>query len=161
MIDGLAMAETTPGPLIMVLQFVGFVAAYRYATPLDPWLAAVLGACLTTWVTFVPSFAFIFIGAPYMESLRQHRGLNAALSCVTAAVVGVILNLSVWFATHTLFGRVDARTYGLVHVDVPVWSTLEPVALLLAAASMIAMLRFKVGMAWTLAASAALGIALR
>lgn len=159
MIDGLAMAETTPGPLIMVLQFVGFVAAYRYAAPLDPWLAAVLGACLTTWVTFVPSFAFIFIGAPYVESLRQHRGLNAALSCVTAAVVGVILNLSVWFATHTLFGRVDARTYGPLHVDVPAWSTLEPIALVLAAGSMIAMLRFKVGMAWTLAASAALGIA--
>jgi chromate transporter len=159
MLDGLAMAETTPGPLIMVLQFVGFVAAYRYGAPLDPWLAAVLGACLTTWVTFVPSFAFIFIGAPYVESLRQHRGLNAALSCVTAAVVGVILNLSVWFATHTLFGRVEARTYGLVHIDMPVWSTLDPVALLLAAGSMVAMLRFKVGMAWTLAASAALGIA--
>ncbi|MGH8236451.1 MAG: chromate efflux transporter [Steroidobacteraceae bacterium] len=161
MIDGLALAETTPGPLIMVLQFVGFVAAYRFATPLDPWLAAVLGACLTTWVTFVPSFAFIFVGAPYMESLRQHRGLNAALSCVTAAVVGVIVNLSVWFATHALFSRVDARAYGLVHVDVPVWSTLEPVALILAAGSMIAMLRFKVGMAWTLAASALLGIAYR
>lgn len=161
MIDGLAMAETTPGPLIMVLQFVGFVAAYRYATPLDPWLSAVVGACLTTWVTFVPSFAFIFIGAPYVESLRQHRGLNAALSCVTAAVVGVILNLSVWFATHTLFGSVEARSYGLVRVDVPVWSTLEPFALFLAAASMIAMLRFKVGMAWTLAGSAILGIAYR
>ena len=161
MIDGLAMAETTPGPLIMVLQFVGFVAAYRFATPLDPWLSAVLGACLTTWVTFVPSFAFIFVGAPYVESLRQHRGLNAALSCVTAAVVGVILNLSVWFATHTLFGQVDARTYGPVHADVPVWSTLEPFALLLAASSMIAMLRFKVGMAWTLAASALLGVAYR
>ncbi len=161
MLDGLAMAETTPGPLIMVLQFVGFVAAYRFATPLDPWLSAVLGACLTTWVTFVPSFAFIFVGAPYMESLRQHRGLNAALSCVTAAVVGVIVNLSMWFATHTLFGHVDARTYGLVHLDVPVWSTLEPVALLLAVASMIAMLRFKVGMGWTLAVSAALGIAYR
>jgi chromate transporter len=158
MIDGLAMAETTPGPLIMVLQFVGFVAAYRFASPLDPWLSAVLGACLTTWVTFVPSFAFIFVGAPYVESLRQHRGLNAALSCVTAAVVGVILNLSVWFAMHTLFGQVDARTYGLVHVDVPVWSTLEPVALLLAAGSMIAMLRFKVGMAWVLTASALVGV---
>jgi chromate transporter len=96
-----------------------------------------------------------------MESLRQHRGLNAALSCVTAAVVGVIVNLSVWFATHTLFGRVDARTYGLVHVDVPIWSTLEPVALALAVGSMIAMLRFKVGMAWTLATSALLGIGYR
>jgi chromate transporter len=161
MIDGLAMAETTPGPLIMVLQFVGFVAAYRFATPLDPWLSAVLGACLTTWVTFVPSFAFIFVGAPYVESLRQHRGLNAALSCVTAAIVGVILNLSVWFATHTLFGRVDARTYGIVHVDVPAWSTVEPVALLLAAGSMIAMLRFKVGMAWVLTASALIGVLYR
>ena len=161
MIDGLAMAETTPGPLIMVLQFVGFVAAYRYAAPLDPWLAAVLGAGLTTWVTFVPSFAFIFIGAPYVESLRQHRGLNAALSCVTAAVVGVILNLSVWFATHTLFGRVEARSYGPVHLDVPAWSTLEPAALLLAVAAMVAMLRFRVGMAWTLAASAALGLAFK
>jgi chromate transporter len=161
MIDGLAMAETTPGPLIMVLQFVGFVAAYRFATPLDPWLSAVLGACLTTWVTFVPSFAFIFVGAPYVESLRQHRGLNAALSCVTAAIVGVILNLSVWFATHTLFGRVDARTYGIVHVDIPAWSTVEPVALLLAAGSMIAMLRFKVGMAWVLTASALIGVLYR
>jgi len=144
-----------------VLQFVGFVAAYRYAAPLDPWLAAVLGAGLTTWVTFVPSFAFIFIGAPYVESLRQHRGLNAALSCVTAAVVGVILNLSVWFATHTLFGRVEARSYGPVHLDVPAWSTLEPAALLLAVAAMVAMLRFRVGMAWTLAASAALGLAFK
>ncbi len=161
MIDGLAMAETTPGPLIMVLQFVGFVAAYRYAMPLDPWLAAVLGACLTTWVTFVPSFAFIFVGAPYVESLRQHAGLNAALSCVTAAVVGVILNLSAWFATHTLFGRVDSRSYGFVHLDVPAWPTLDPVALTLAAASMLAMLRFKLSMTWTLVASALAGLLLR
>jgi chromate transporter len=161
MLDGLALAETTPGPLIMVLQFVGFVAAYRYAAPLDPWVAAGLGAALTTWVTFVPSFAFIFVGAPFIESLREHRALNAALSCVTAAVVGVILNLSVWFATHTLFGQVDSRTFGLVHVDVPVWSTLEPAALVLTAGAMIAMLRFKVAMAWMLAASALLGIVYR
>jgi chromate transporter len=161
MLDGLALAETTPGPLIMVLQFVGFVAAYRYAAPLDPWVAAGLGAALTTWVTFVPSFAFIFVGAPFIESLREHRALNAALSCVTAAVVGVILNLSVWFATHTLFGQVDSRTFGLVHVDVPVWSTLDPAALVLTAGAMIAMLRFKVAMAWTLAACALLGLVYR
>jgi chromate transporter len=147
--------------LIMVLQFVGFVAAYRYAAPLDPWVAAGLGAALTTWVTFVPSFAFIFVGAPFIESLREHRALNAALSCVTAAVVGVILNLSVWFATHTLFDQVDSRTFGLIHLDVPVWSTLEPAALVLTAGAMIAMLRFKVAMAWTLAASALLGIVYR
>jgi chromate transporter len=159
MIDGLAMAETTPGPLIMVLQFVGFVAAYRYAAPLDPWPAAVLGALLTTWVTFLPSFLFIFVGAPYMEALRQRRALNAALSSVTAAIVGVVLNLSVWFAIHTLFQRIDQRAYGLLQIDVPVWSTLEPGALVLGVAALIAMLRFRVGMGWTLLASAALGAA--
>ncbi|HEX2493446.1 MAG TPA: chromate efflux transporter [Steroidobacter sp.] len=157
MIDGLALAETTPGPLIMVLQFVGFVAAYRYASPLDPWMAAVLGATITTWVTFLPSFLFIFAGAPYMESLRRHRGLNAALSSVTAAVVGVVLNLSIWFALHSLFGTVDARTFGPVHVDVPVWSTIEPGAFVLGIGALVAMLRFKVGMGWTLAGSALLG----
>ena len=161
MIDGLAMAETTPGPLIMVLQFVGFVAAYRYATPLDPWLSAVLGACLTTWVTFVPSFAFIFIGAPYVESLRQHRGLNAALSCVTAAVVGVILNLSIWFALHTVFRETSpVRSFGL-SFDMPVWSSLDIAAFVLAAAAATAIFRFDIGMLWVLAGSCAAGVALR
>jgi chromate transporter len=157
MIDGLALAETTPGPLIMVLQFVGFVAAYRYASPLDPWMAAVLGATLTTWVTFLPSFLFIFVGAPYMESLRRLQGLNAALSCVTAAVVGVVLNLSVWFALHTLFGKVNTRTFGPVQFDVPVWSTLEPGALVLGLGAVVAILKYKVGMGWTLGVSAVLG----
>ena len=157
MIDGLALAETTPGPLIMVLQFVGFVAAYRYASPLDPWVAAMSGALLTTWVTFVPSFLFIFVGAPYIESLRAHRGLNAALSCVTAAVVGVILNLSVWFALHTLFGRVVAVRLGPLTLDTPDWSTLNPASLALGIGSLIAMLRFKLGMGWTLLASGLLG----
>jgi chromate transporter len=157
MIDGLALAETTPGPLIMVLQFVGFLAAYRYATPLDPWVAAVLGALLTTWVTFLPCFLFIFLGAPYVETLRGNRGLNAALSAITAAVVGVILNLSVWFALHTLFGGVTQRTYGPLHVDVPDWSTLDPAPLVLAAGAYIAMARYKVGMGWTLLVSAVLG----
>lgn len=159
MIDGLALAETTPGPLIMVLQFVGFLAAYRYAGPLDPWFAAVLGALVTTWVTFLPSFLFIFVGAPYMESLRRHRALNAALSCVTAAVVGVILNLSVWFALHTIFRRNETVTYGPLQLDVPVWSSLEPGALLLGAAALLATLKFKVGMGWTLIGSALLGAA--
>jgi chromate transporter len=159
MIDGLALAETTPGPLILVLQFVGFVAAYRYAGPLDPWLAAVLGALMTTWVTFLPSFLFIFVGAPYMESLRQQRALTAALSAVTAGVVGVILNLSVWFALHTLFERVTPWSYGPIRLEVPVWSTLEPGALVLTVGALIAMLRFRLGMGYTLLASAALGAA--
>jgi chromate transporter len=159
MIDGLALAETTPGPLIMVLQFVGFLAAYRYAGPIDPWVSAVLGALMTTWVTFLPSFLFIFVGAPYMESLRRHHALNAALSCVTAAVVGVILNLSVWFALHTIFRQTGTIAYGLVQLDVPVWASLEPGALLLGAAALIAMLKFKVNMGWTLIGSALIGAA--
>jgi chromate transporter len=157
MIDGLALAETTPGPLILVVQFVGFLAAYRYPGGLDPWLAAVLGASVTTWVTFLPSFMFIFVGAPYVEALRRHRGLNAALSSITAAVVGVVLNLSIWFALHTIFGQVDARSYGPVHLDVPAWTTLEPGALILGTAALIATLRFKLGMGWTLLGSAVLG----
>lgn len=157
MIDGLALAETTPGPLILVVQFVGFLAAYRYPGSLDPWLAAVLGAALTTWVTFLPSFLFIFVGAPYVESLRRRQSLNAALSAITAAVVGVILNLSVWFALHTIFRQIDTRSYGPLQLDVPVWATLEPGALVLATAALIATLRFKVGMGWTLIGSAALG----
>ena len=150
MIDGLALAETTPGPLIMVLQFVGFLAAYRFAAPLDPWVAATLGALLTTWVTFLPSFLFIFVGAPYMESLRRHHGLNAALSCVTAAVVGVILNLSVWFATHTLFGNVARVGVGPLQLDVPEWTTVEPGAVLLSLAAFIGLTRFKLSMVWVL-----------
>jgi chromate transporter len=157
MLNGLALAETTPGPLIMVLQFIGFIAAYRLSSPLGPWLSAVLGAFITTWVTFLPSFLFVFLGAPYMESLRQQRALNAALTSVTAAVVGVILNLSVWSLLHTAFTRVDSVSYGPFEFDVPVWSTLQPVALALSAAAVLAMLRFKVGMGYTLLASALLG----
>jgi chromate transporter len=150
MIDGLALAETTPGPLIMVLQFVGFLAAHRFAEPLNPWVAATLGALLTTWVTFLPSFLFIFLGAPYMESLRRHQGLNAALSCVTAAVVGVILNLSIWFAIHTLFGQVNRIDAGPLRLDVPEWATIEPGALLLSLAAFIALTRYKLNMVWVL-----------
>jgi chromate transporter len=143
----------------MVLQFVGFLGAYRYAGPLVPWLSAVLGALVTTWVTFLPCFLFIFVGAPYMESLRRHHALNAALSCVTAAVVGVILNLSVWFALHTIFRRTETVTYGPLQLDIPEWASLEPGALLLGAAALIATLKFKVGMGWTLIGSALIGAA--
>ncbi|WP_462114577.1 chromate efflux transporter [Lysobacter xanthus] len=161
MIDGLALAETTPGPLIMVVQFVGFVAAYRAPGGLDPWLAAVLGALMTTWVTFVPSFLFIFVGAPYVESLRRHAGLHAALSAITAAVVGVVLNLSAWFAVHTLFGRTTALRSGPLRLDVPVWSTLDPGALVLGTLAMLALQRFHIGLARVLAGCALLGAAYR
>src|SRR6476661_5222203 len=103
MLDGLGMAETTPGPLIMVLQFVGFMAAFRDPGSLLPMLAGTLGGLLATWVTFTPCFLWIFLGAPYIERLRGNKGLSAALGAITAAVVGVILNLSIWFALHTVF----------------------------------------------------------
>jgi chromate transporter len=159
MLDGLALAETTPGPLIMVVQFVAFVAAFRHPGDLSPYAAGVIGALLTTWVTFVPCFLWIFLGAPYVEALRSNRVLSAALSAITAAVVGVILNLSVWFAVHTAFHTVTMRNYGLVHVDVPVANSIDLAALLLGASALVAMLRFKIGMGWTLAGSALLGAA--
>jgi chromate transporter len=159
MLDGLALAETTPGPLIMVLQFVGFLAAFRNPGGLDPWVAAALGSVLTTWVTFLPSFLFIFVGAPYIEALRHLRSLNGALGAITAAVVGVILNLSVWFALHTLFGRVERPRFGPLQFDVPAWSSVEPGALVLTTAALIATLRYKLAMRWTLLGSAMLGAA--
>jgi chromate transporter len=157
MIDGLALAETTPGPLILVLQFVGFVAGYRHPGMLDPLAAAALGALLTTWVTFVPSFLFIFVGAPYIEALRRRRDLHAAMSAITAAVVGVILNLALWFALHTVFSQLTIAQWGPVNVELPVLRSIEPGAALLSSAAMIAMLRWRFGLARTLIASAVLG----
>jgi chromate transporter len=157
MLDGLGMAETTPGPLIMVLQFVGFLAAFRSPGTLNPYVAGVLASVLTTWVTFTPCFLWIFLGAPYVERLRGNRALSAALSAITAAVVGVILNLAVWFALHLAFGEVnEVRAFGL-KLQVPVLATINVASVVLAAAAFVAMLRFKVGMMPVIAASAGLG----
>ena len=123
------MAETTPGPLIMVLSFVGFLAAFRDAGGLDPMVAGLLGGLLTAWVTFVPSFLWIFLGAPYMERLRGNRNLSGALAAITAAVVGVILNLALWLGLHVLFREVGVLDLGIVRPAWPVWSTLDPWAL--------------------------------
>jgi chromate transporter len=158
MLDGLGLAETTPGPLIMVVQFVGFLGAYRHPGDLPPLLAGTLGATVTVWVTFVPCFLFIFAGAPYVEKLRQNRWLGAALAAITAAVVGVISNLSIWFAAHTLFGVVDERHVGPLRLLVPDLATVDFAAVVLAAGAMVATLRFKVGVLPVLAACAALGI---
>jgi len=161
MLDGLGMAETTPGPLIMVLQFVGFMAAYRDPGTLSPMLAATLGGLLATWVTFVPCFLWIFLGAPYIETLRGNKGLAGALSAITAAVVGVILNLSIWFGLHTLFRHTTpVRSFGL-SFDMPVWGSLDLAAFVLAAAAATAIFRFNVGMIWVLAGSCAAGVAMR
>jgi chromate transporter len=124
MVDGLGLAETTPGPLILVTQFVGFLAAFRNAPPFSPVTAGVLGAMMTTWVTFVPSMLWIFAGAPFVERLRANRQLSGALAAITAAVVGVILNLSVWFALHVLFGKVTEMHWGLLR-----WYAFNPLAL--------------------------------
>ena len=157
MLDGLAMAETTPGPLIMVLQFVGYLAAFRADLGMSPLMAGVMGSTLTVWVTFAPSFMWIFVGAPYVEALLGRRWLHAALSCITAAVVGVILNLSVWFAIHVLFAVVEDRTIGALHLSIPDWATIDIAALFISVASMLAILRFHMGVGSTLVGAAAIG----
>jgi chromate transporter len=160
MLDGLGMAETTPGPLIMVLQFVGFMAAFRDPGALSPLMAGTLGGLLATWVTFAPCFLWIFLGAPYIEILRGNRSLSAALSAITAAVVGVILNLAIWFGIHTIFREVRTIAWGPFSLDAPVWGSVDAWALLLSAAAILAMFRFKLGMLPTLAATSAAGLAL-
>jgi chromate transporter len=160
MLDGLGMAETTPGPLIMVLQFVGFMAAFRDPGALSPLMAGTLGGLLATWVTFAPCFLWIFLGAPYIEILRGNRSLSAALSAITAAVVGVILNLAIWFGIHTIFREVRTFAWGPFSFDAPVWASVDVWALLLSAAAIVAMFRFKLGMLPTLAATSAAGLAL-
>jgi chromate transporter len=160
MLEGLALAETTPGPLILVLQHVGFLAAFRNAG-IDPFLAGVLGAAVTLWVTFAPSFLWIFAGAPYAERVRENRALSAALAAITAAVVGVILNLAIWFALHVVFAKVETRDIGPLHLQIPDISSLDPAALALAIVATIALLRFKLPVVGLLALSATLGLAVR
>jgi len=160
MLDGLGLAETTPGPLILVTQFVGFLAAWREAHGLSPWLAGAAGAALTLWVTFVPCFLWIFLGAPFIERLRGNRALDAALSTITAAVVGVVLNLGVWFALHVFFAAVDEIRLGPVRLFVPAWQTVDPAAVGLSALAAVALLRFRLPMPAVLAGAAALGVAL-
>jgi chromate transporter len=161
MLDGLGLAETTPGPLIMVTQFVGFLGAYRSPEGLPPLLAATLGGLLTTWVTFVPCFLWIFVGAPYIERLRENRALAAALSAITAAVVGVILNLAIWFGMHFIFQTVGTKSLGPLRLDLPVLSSVDVAAALLSTAALIALIRFKVAMPLIIAACAVAGMILK
>jgi chromate transporter len=159
MVDGLGLAETTPGPLILVLQFVGTLAAFRSPGSLDPVLAGVLGAVLTLWATFAPCFLWIFVGAPYVEALRGNRAISAALAAVTAAVVGVIANLALWFALHVLFRESQAFALAGLALQAPVPGSLDPAAAVIALAAAIAMLRFKVGVLPTLGFGALAGLA--
>jgi chromate transporter len=158
MLDGLGMAETTPGPLIMVLQFVGFLGAFRNPGGLDPMVAATLAALLTTWVTFVPCFLWIFLGAPFIERLRGNAALSGAMSAITAAVVGVILNLAVWFAVHTLFRGVTVFAAGPLHIELPLPATIILPSALLAAAAAFALFRLKASVLLTLGLSALAGM---
>jgi chromate transporter len=161
MLDGLGMAETTPGPLVMVLQFVGFLAAYRNPGSLDPMLAGVLGGLLTSWVTFLPCFLWVFAAAPYVERLRNNAAISAALSGVTAAVVGVIANLALWFGVHFIFNTVERTRIGILHLDLPVWVSLNWQALILSALAAFLMLRLKWGLFKVLGVSVALGMMAR
>jgi chromate transporter len=160
MLDGLGMAETTPGPLIMVLQFVGFMAAFRDAGSLPPMLAGTLGGLLATWVTFTPCFLWIFLGAPFIETLRDNKAVNGAMSAITAAVVGVVLNLAVWFAIHTIFREVTPVRVFPLAFDAPALTSVDPWALLLSVTAAVAIFRFKVGMIPTLAGCCGAGVIL-
>jgi chromate transporter len=156
MLAGLGLAETTPGPLILVLQFVGFLAGYREAGM----LGGVGGSLLTLFVTFAPCFAWIFLGAPFVEKLHDAPRLKGALAGVTAAVVGVIANLALWFGLRVIFAEVNRLPIGPAAIDLPVWSTIQPTALALAVLAAVLLFGLKLGLAKTLAVSALAGLAL-
>ena len=163
MLDGLGMAETTPGPLIMVTQFVGFLGGYRNPGLLDPILAGTIGATVTTWVTFAPCFLWIFLGAPYIESVRSNRALTRALSGITAAVVGVVLSLAILFGLQVLFtAMADATALGslatMIAMRLPVLSSFDPAAAAISILSLLAIIVFGAGIITVIAASAAAGL---
>lgn len=158
MLDGLGMAETTPGPLIMVLQFVGFLGAYRDAGGLGPLQAATFGAILATWVTFVPCFLWIFLGAPFIERLRGNVAISGGMAAITAAVVGVILNLAVWFALHVLFSEVATFQAGPLLMQIPVLSSVDWASVVLTLLAVIAIFRLTMSVMTVLLGAAVLGI---
>jgi chromate transporter len=160
MVDGLGLAETTPGPLIMVTQFVGYLAAFRAPDPFGPLLAGVLGAALTTWVTFAPCFLWIFAFAPWMGRLQRSPALKGGLAAVTAAVVGVIANLALWFALHVLFARLLAVQAGPLRLEVPEWASFDWRAAVIAALAVMLVFALKWSIVRTLIASAVLGLIL-
>jgi chromate transporter len=158
MVRGLALAETTPGPLIMVVQFVAFLGAYRDPGGLDPWLAALIAALLTTWVTFVPCFVFIFLGAPYVERLRSNHALSSTLTGITAAVVGVIANLALYFAIHTLFATTSRTDWGPLALELPDPTSVKPLPLAIAVLAAVLLFRVKWSVLRTLGFCALAGL---
>jgi len=158
MLEGLAMAETTPGPLIQIVQFVGFMGAYRNAAPFEPLTAGIFASVLVTWVTFVPCFLWIFLGAPYIERLRGNRILSAGLSAITAAVVGVILNLAIWFAVHVAFARVEEWHGVGMRLLIPDLASADLASIGISLGAFLAMFKLKWNMILTLGIAAAVGI---
>jgi chromate transporter len=157
MLDGLGLAETTPGPLILVSEFVGFLAAYRQPGGFAPWASGVLGACMTVWVNFAPCFLWVFLGGPYMEALRSSKFVQAALASVSAAVVGVILNISLWFGLHVLFRDVRQFHAGAIHCPLPIGASLDVAALALVGLALLLLVRVKLSVPKMLGISAVLG----
>jgi chromate transporter len=157
-VAGLGLAETTPGPLILVVQFIGFQAAYQNPGELSPLLAGLVGSLIFLWATFVPSFLWIFLGAPYVEAARERPLLRAGLAAITAAVVGVLASLALLFATHVLFGDVELVSHFWAEVPIPVWGTLDVFALLVAATAFVGMWRFRWNVVWVVVGSAAVGL---
>jgi chromate transporter len=157
MVDGLGLAETTPGPLIMVVQFVGFIAAFGQPGGLDPLAAGILGGLLVSWVTFAPSFLWIFVGAPYVEYFHRRPTLAAALAGITPAVVGVIVNLAVWFGLQTFFTTTGELRIGPVRLHTVDMATIDVFAIALAVAAFVALVRFKVPLLLVLLACAVIG----
>jgi chromate transporter len=158
MIDGLGLAETTPGPLILVTEFVGYLAGHRLAGGI---MGGIAGAAITLWVTFTPCFLMIFAAAPYIERLRAMPRLAGALAAITAAVVGVILNLTVWFGIHVLFRQVHEVTVGPIRTMFPDLASIDPAALALLVLASLLLFRLHLGIGWTLLISACLGVAIR
>lgn len=158
MVTGLGLAESTPGPLIMVTEFVGFVGAYQHPGTLDPLVSGLVGALVATWATFAPCFLWIFLGAPFIEHLRGNARLSMGLTAITAAVVGVVLNLALWFAINTLFTIVREVTWLGGPVPVPVWSSVDWFATALAAVCFVGLWRFRWNVVWVVVASAVAGL---
>jgi chromate transporter len=160
MVDGLGLAETTPGPLILVTEFVGFLAAFRAPAPFAPLLAGILGAALTVWMTFCPCFLWIFTGAPFIERLEHARRVQGALAAVTAAVVGVIANLTAWFGLHVLFRSFMPLQLGAAHLNLPVLTSIDWAAVGLSAVAAVLLFRFHLGVIRTLGVCIVLGLGL-
>jgi chromate transporter len=160
MVTGLGLAETTPGPLILVLVFIAFLGGSR-VSEFDPFTGGVLGGLTALWFTFVPCFLWIFAGAPYVEAAGRVKWLSGALSAVTAAVVGVIANLAVWFGLHVIFGDFTGKTYGLLHIPQIIWGQFDIWSALIGLASGTALIRFHVNLLWVIGAAALAGIALK